>query len=161
MPVSHQPPGVWQRAAATSVIWQAIAPARRIWMSAEAAVSRAVAACDSESAGSPGNTDARTLSIVRSSRLVRMADGVLAMAIAAWCDSVAGAMSRQVIDRVKERTVAERARLAGGVTAVASATALAMQRLTPRPVPLTWIVPTLLLIVGICLIAVARERPAR
>jgi hypothetical protein len=159
--VSHQFRGAWQRAATTSVIWQAMAPARRTWSSAETAMLRAIATRRVERHESLENKEARTMSIVRSSRLFQMVDRMLTIAIAAWCDSVFGAMSRQVIDRVKERTVAERVRLAGGVTAVASATALVMQRLAPRPAPLTWIVPALCLFVGVGLIAVARERPAR
>jgi hypothetical protein len=138
-----------------------MAPARRIWVSVEPATSRAIAERHSESLESLEHKEARTLSIVRSSRLFQMVDRMLTIAIAAWCDSVFGAMSRQVIDRVKERTVAERLRLVGGVTAVASATALVTQRLAPRPEPLTWIIPTLLLIVGVRLIAVARGRPPR
>lgn len=121
---------------------------------------RATVARDSDSPGSQRDNEARAVSIVQSSRLVRMVDRMLAVAIVAWFDSIAGTMSRKVIDRVRERTVAERARLAGGVTAVASATALAMQRLAPRPEPWTWIVPALFLFAGVCVIAVVRERPA-
>ena len=101
------------------------------------------------------------MSIVRSSRLVRMADRMLATAIGAWRDSTASAICRQVANRVKEHTVPERVRLAGGLMASASATVIVAQRLVPRPVPLTWIVPALFLFVGVCLIAVARARPAR
>ena len=106
-------------------------------------------------------TEARTESIVRSSHLFRMADRALAIVTAAWTHSIAGAMSRQVFDRAKQRTMAERVCLTGGVTAVASATALALQRLAPRPAPFVWIVPAIFLCVGAGLIAVARERPAR
>jgi hypothetical protein len=161
MPDSHQSPGAWQTAATASVVWQALAPARRIWMSAEAAVSRAVTSRDSDGSEERENKEARTTSMVRSSRLVRVLDRLLDTAFAAWRDSVAGVISRQMFEGVKERTLAERLRLAGGVTAVAAATALAMQRLAPRPTPFMWIVPALFLLVGVCLIALAWERPAR
>ena len=159
MPVSRQSPGAWQRAATVSVIWQTIAPVRRIWLGAEAAVSRVVAAGDSERLRDLRNKEARTESIVGSSRLVRLLDRILAAVIAVWSASVAGATSRQVIDHVKARNVAGRVRLAGDVMAVASATALAMR--AARPTPFTWIMPALFLFVGVCLIAVAHERPAR
>src|SRR5471032_764780 len=99
---------------------------------------------------SEGHNEARALSIARSSRLVGVLDRMLVSVIAAWRDSFAGMLSRQVIDRVTEGTVPDRLRLAGVLTAAASATALAMQRLASRPAPLTWIVPALFLFVGVC-----------
>jgi hypothetical protein len=106
-------------------------------------------------------TDARALSIVRSSRLVRAADRMLSAAIVAWRGSVVGTALRRLIDRGKEQTAAARARRAGGVIAVASGTALIVQRLASRPEALTWMVPALLLIGSLCLIAAARTRPSR
>ena len=106
-------------------------------------------------------TDARSESIVRSSRLFRILDRMLAIAIAAWTHSIVGAISRQTIERAKEGTFADRVLLAGAVTTVASATALAIQQLASRPSPLIWIVPAMFLVAGVGLIAVARVRPAR
>jgi hypothetical protein len=155
MPAADHSPGAWQRAETTSVVWQTIAPVRRVWVAAEALVSSAVAPRES------ADEDARALNAVRSSRLVRAIDRVLVTILVAWRHSIASAIFGQVARRVTERTASGRVRLAGGLTASASATVLVAHRLTPRPEPLTWIVPALFLVVGVCLMAAAYERPAR
>jgi hypothetical protein len=104
--------------------------------------------------------DARTLSIVRASVLVRMLDGLVTLVIAAWADSIVVAMWRRCVDRLTTRTTAGRVRLGGGVMVVASVTALVMQRFSSRPAPLTWMVPALFLFAGVCLMAAARQRSA-
>jgi hypothetical protein len=109
----------------------------------------------------PGSKEARTMSIVRSSGVVRLLDGLLTLVIAAWADSIVGGAWRQLVDRVTTRTTAGRARLAGGVMVVASATALVVQRFASRPAPLTWIVPALFLLAGVSLMAAAREGSPR
>jgi hypothetical protein len=95
--------------------------------------------------------ETRVLSIVQSSALVRLLDRVLATVIAAWNASIA--------DRLWPRGTD--VRIAGSVTAIASATALVLQRLAARPAPLVWIVPALALIAGLCLIALSRARMVR
>jgi hypothetical protein len=105
--------------------------------------------------------EARTVAVVRSSGLVRALEWMLGTAIAAWRESVAGTASQQAIAWLQAQTDAGRARVAGGVTTVAAATALVLQRLALRPEPLIWIVPATFLIVGLCLLAASRERPAR
>jgi hypothetical protein len=105
--------------------------------------------------------EARTLTVVRSSHLVRIAERALSLVIAAWRDSATGRLARRVIVRLNEQTVLERARQAGAVIAVASATALVVIRLSPRPEPLIWIVPAASLIGSLCLIVAARSRPSR
>jgi hypothetical protein len=105
--------------------------------------------------------EARTLAVVRSSHLVRIADRALSSMIAAWRNSVTGTLARRVIDRLNAQTVLERARQAWVVTAVASATALIVIRLAPRSEPLTWIVPALALTGSLGLIAAARARRDR
>lgn len=105
--------------------------------------------------------EARTLTVVRSSHLVRIAERALSLVIAAWRDSVTGRLARRVIVRLNEQTVVERARQAGVLIAVASATALVVIRLAPSPAPLIWIVPAASLIGSLCLIVAARSRPSR
>jgi hypothetical protein len=161
MAVSRASANPWQRAATTSVLWHALGPVRRIWMLAEAAVSRVSAKCDAESPSSIANIEARTVSIVRSSLLFHLADRMLKRALAAWSDSAVGAASRHIRDRMQGRTLAETLRLGGGLTVAASATALALQRLGTRPAPLTWILPALGLLVGACLLASARASAER
>ena len=90
-----------------------------------------------------------------------MLDGILAAVIAAWRSSVTHDLWQRASARLRARTVSERARLAGAVTTVAAITALAMQRLASRPAPLTWIVPAGCLLIGVCLMTAARERPSR
>jgi len=155
MPVADESPAKWQMAATTSVVWQAIAPVRRLWVAAEALIWRVVAPRESESA------DARALSAVRSSGLVCAVDRIVTVAQAAWRNSIAQAICRQLASGVKERTVPGRVRLAGGLMTSASATVLVAQRLTPRAELLTWIVPALFLVVGMFLMAAAYERSAR
>jgi hypothetical protein len=107
------------------------------------------------------NAEARTRSILASSRLVGVLDHILAAVLAAWRDSFVLGMTRQLIDRAGGGTLPGRLRLSGSVMVVAAATALAMQRLASRPAPLTWIVPALSLFAGACLFAVARAWPER
>jgi hypothetical protein len=110
---------------------------------------------------SSGASDARTLTVVQSSHLVRIADRVLSAVIAAWHDSVTGRLARRVIVRFDAPPVLERVRRAALVIAVASATALVVIRLAARPGPLTWIVPALSLTGSLCLIVGARTRRSR
>jgi hypothetical protein len=107
------------------------------------------------------NAEARTRSIVASSRLAGILDRILATVIAAWRDSFVAGMTRQWVDRAGDGTRLGRIRLAGSLMVVASATALAMQRLASRPAPLTWIVPALSLLAGACLFTLARAWPER
>jgi hypothetical protein len=161
MPRSPQSADVWRRAASTSAIWQAIAPVRRIWMSAETALSRVTRGFDSESAGRSTCQDERTLEILESSRIFQAADRTLATASVAWRESRAGALSEWLLGRLRPRSFGGRARMAGGMIAVASATALGLQRLASRSAPLTWIVPAVFLVVGLCLIGMGTERSSR
>ncbi len=161
MPVSNPASNPWQRAATTSVLWRALTPVRSVWMAAETAVARAAATRDSQGPGGAGDSEARAWSIVGSSSLVRVLDGLVLVATAAWRGSVSSAMLRRLSDQLKARSPLERIRLTSGVTSVASATVLAIQRLGSRPAPLTWVVPAIALGVSVCLLVVARERPAR
>ena len=99
--------------------------------------------------------------IVRASPLVKIFERALLLVIAAWRDSVTGRLARRVIVHLNEQTVLARVRQAGVVIAVASATALVVIRLSPRPEPLIWIVPAVSLIGSLCLIVAARSRPSR
>jgi hypothetical protein len=152
---------LWARAAASSVAWRALAPARRLWTAAEAAVARASGVADSETAEQVNAKEALAISIVESSRLFRAADTMVDTVAAAWRESIAGVAARRAIGVLRRSPTGDLARSAGGVTVVASATALAMQRLAPTAVPYQWIVPAMFLLLGICLIAVAIERPVR
>jgi hypothetical protein len=107
------------------------------------------------------NADARTLAIVRSSGLVRMIDRLLATVIVALRNSAVAAWSRQVFDRGGGRPWPDRVRLASAATMVASATVLVLQRLALPPAPRTWIVPALMLVAGVCLFALTRNRAER
>ena len=107
------------------------------------------------------NADARTLAIVRSSSLVRMIDRLLAIVIVALRNSAVAAWSGQVFARAGDGRWPERARLAGAVTMIASATVLVLQQLALPPAPLTWIVPALMLIAGVGLFALAWGRTDR
>lgn len=99
--------------------------------------------------------------VVRGSWLVQSLERILGRGTAAWRDSVAGSLYGQLVHRMEAYAAVERIRLAGGVCAVAAATALALQRLSPRPEPLTWILPALFLGVGICLMMATFGRSAR
>jgi hypothetical protein len=145
----------------TSALWQAIAPVRRLWMYAETALSRMVSGFDVEWEESSTREEARTLAILESSRLFQIADRALATSGVAWRESRACALSGWLFDRFRPRSRAGRVRVAGGMMAVASATALALQRLASRPAPLTWIVPALFLVVGFCLMGIGAERSTR
>jgi hypothetical protein len=110
-------------------------------------------------ATSPG--EARTVSVLRSSGLVRALDWMLGTVAASWGDSLAGRAWRSGGAWAKAQPTARRARMAGAFTAVASATALAFQRLAPRLEPGSSVVPTAFLMLGLCVLVTFRERPAR
>ena len=112
-------------------------------MAAERVVAGAAATRDSQGPGGAGDSAARAWSIVGSSSLVRVLDGMVLVATAAWRGSVSSAMLRRLTDQLKARSPIERIRLTSGVTSVASATVLAIQRLGSRPAPLTWVVPAI------------------
>ena len=94
----------------------------------------------------PDNRDARTLSIVQSSGLVRLLDRTIAIVTAAWRDSIAS----RIVPRRFDPEVA------GSVTVIASVTTIALQRYATRPAQWTWIVPAFFLFGGLCLIAWSR-----
>jgi hypothetical protein len=99
----------------------------------------------------PENQDARTLSIVQSSGLVRFLDRIIASVTAAWRDSIASRIVPQRCDP----------EVAGSVTVIASVTTIVLQRYATRPAPWTWIVPACFLFGGLCLIAWSRARNLR
>jgi hypothetical protein len=105
--------------------------------------------------------EARTVAVVRRSAIVRALESTVAAATLAWRHSIAGSISRSGAAFVQEQSAAGRARLGGGVLAVASATALALQQLASRPEPLIWIVPATSLILGLCVVVVFHEGSAR
>jgi hypothetical protein len=136
--------------------WRLLEPVRRRWTLLEGGLSPTA-----RDARTREDTDARVLSIVQSSGLARMIDRLLATVIVAGRHSAVAALSRQVFDRAGGGAWPDRARLGGSTTVIASATALVLQRLGSRPAPLGWIVPALMLIVGVCLFALARVRAER
>ena len=99
--------------------------------------------------------DARVLAVVCDSRVIAAADRVIALTMVAWRSSAVSAALRTALDRAGTHAGAAGVRLGAGVTVVASATALAMQR-TASPAPLTWIVPAVMLCAGVGLFAAAR-----
>ena len=99
----------------------------------------------------PDNRDARTLSIVPSSGLVRLLDRTIAIVTAAWRDSIAS----RIVPRRFDPEVA------GSVAVITSATAIVLQRYATRPARWTWIVPAFFLFGGLCLIALSRARTVR
>ena len=105
--------------------------------------------------------DERALAIVRSSRLARMIEVVIVTVIEAWRGSLTRRLAQQSIVRATGGTPSGRAGVAGAVTVVASATALALQGFASRPAPLVWIVPALSLVAGLCLIGLARVKLER
>jgi hypothetical protein len=105
--------------------------------------------------------DRRALNVVKSSVLVRAADDTVDAITMAWRHSRLCARYVRIADRWTAMTARSRVRLGGVLTASASATALVGQQLSPRPEPMTWIVPALGLCIGICLALGSSERSRR
>ena len=95
MPESIHAPNLWRRAAASSVTSRLLDSVRRRRTLLDGGLSSSA-----RDAQTREDAEARTLSIVRSSGLVRMMDGLLTMVIVAWRNSALVALSsRQIVDR--------------------------------------------------------------
>ena len=142
----------WEQAEATSVVWRATAPARQLWMAVETMFAWAVAP------RSVAGDDLRALKVVKSSALVRAFEYAIDSITTAWRHSRAGAIFLRTASLVTSMAAPSRVRLGGVLTASASTTVLIVRLFTPRPEPMTWIVPALFLCIGICVAAGTSDR---
>jgi hypothetical protein len=145
----------WERAESTSVVWRATAPVRQIWLALEAMFARAIAP------RSVAGDDLRALNVVKASALVGALEYAIDTTAAAWRHSWANAVFLRAANRVTPLTAPSRVRLGGVLTASASTTVLIVRLLTPRPEPMTWIVPALFLCIGICAMVGTSDRSRR
>jgi hypothetical protein len=132
----------WRRAAEGSVLWTRLAPVRAVWIAAERLVERATRPIGDDSLE-------RAESVVRVSIAARTIGGAVTMTVTAWRTSIARAVWRRSTRPLDQLSGPERARHAGLVTIAAAVTALLLRGLSPRPEPLTWVVPAIALLVGV------------